>query len=100
MKTANTGPCTALQATPQREADLVPLRVAVQRASSIADRALAQAELDAELNRRKSADRAVREVVAEALRQPGVRIVYQVRRVHCHGGPVDRMADRALTGCY
>lgn len=79
MNTASSAPWTALQATPQREADLVPLRVAVQRAGSQAARARAQAELDAELARRKSADRAVREVVAALLRQPEVVQLFQVR---------------------
>ena len=57
----------------------MPLRVAVQRAGSQVARARAQAQLDAELGRRKSADRAVREVVAELLRQPEVVQLFQVR---------------------
>lgn len=81
MKAAHSGPWTALQATAQREADLLPLRIAVQRASSQAERARAQAELDAELGSRSRADRAVREVVAEMLRQPEVAMLFQVRRL-------------------
>lgn len=71
-------PWTSLQAIPQREADLVPLRHAVQRATSAAERSSAQAELDSELNRRLAADRAVREAVATMLRQPAVALLFQV----------------------
>ena len=79
LEAVGSGPGARLEGTPQRQADLVPLRVAVQRAGSQAERARAQDTLDAELSRRRSADRAVRQVVAEMLRQPEVAQLLMVR---------------------
>ena len=62
---------------------MVPLRIAVQRASGTTERSRAQAELDAELARRRAADHAVRTAVATLLRQPAVALLFQVpSKVH------------------
>ena len=74
---ANNGPWVALQAVPQREADLMPLVVRARRGSPV-ERARAQAELEAELASRSTADRAVREVVRSLLHQPGMLQLFQV----------------------
>ena len=69
----------AWEAVPQREADLVPLRVAVHHARTPAEAASAQAALDAELDRRSRVDTSVRLAVSTLLRNNMVRAVFQVR---------------------
>ena len=73
----------SIETVPQREADLVPLRVAVQRARTPAELAVAVAALDAELSRRRRIDQSVRRAVSELLNGKANIDLLQVR-----AGPV------------
>mmetsp|Transcript_14739 Transcript_14739/g.44517 ORF Transcript_14739/g.44517 Transcript_14739/m.44517 type:complete len:505 (-) Transcript_14739:2015-3529(-) len=65
-------------AIPQREADLVPLRVAVQRATTSQAKEAAEAALHAAVEGRRRLDMAVRATVAGLLQQPSILQLFQV----------------------
>ncbi len=73
---------TGWETVPQREADLVPLRVAVQHARTPAEAVTAQAALDAELSRRRQIDASVRLAVSDLLRNEAVDRLVQVCSAH------------------
>ncbi|KAK9843400.1 hypothetical protein WJX81_000515 [Elliptochloris bilobata] len=66
-------------ALPQREADLLPLWLAVQRAAPGAPRAAARAELAAVLDTRRAVDEAARGTMAALLSQPAVLAALQAK---------------------
>ncbi len=63
---------------PQRDADLLHLYTAYQRAATPADKAAALAVLDAEIDRRRAVDDSVRSAVWGLLQQPAVLAQLQV----------------------
>jgi len=69
---------TGWETVPQRQADLVPLRVAVQHARTPAEAVTAQAALDAELSRRRQIDASVRLAVSDLLHNEAVDNLMQV----------------------
>ena len=82
---------TGWEAVPQREADLVPLRFAVQHARTPAEASTAQAALDTELSRRRRIDASVRLAVSYLLRNEAAENLLQVCSAqfcwHLHAGP-------------
>ena len=68
---------------PQREADLLPLWAAVQRAASPAAKVEALAALHAETGRRLEVDTRVRKAVGHLLAQPEVLSAIQVKAMSC-----------------
>ena len=68
---------------PQREADLLPLWAAVQRAASPAAKVEALAALHAETGRRLEVDTRVRKAVGHLLAQPEVLSAVQVIAMSC-----------------
>lgn len=69
---------TSMETVPQREADLVPLRVAIQHARDPAEVAVAEAKLDAELSRRRRINQIIRRAVSDVLRSEAVVDLFQV----------------------
>ena len=70
------------ETVPQRQADLVPLRVAVQHARTAAEAVTAQVALDAELGRRRQVDASVRLAVSDLLQDEAVDNLMQVCSAH------------------
>ncbi len=66
-------------AVPQRDADLLHLYTAYQRADGPAAKAAALATLDAEIDRRRATDDSIRSAVWDLLQQPAVLVQLQVR---------------------
>lgn len=71
-------PPSRMGAVPQREADLLPLRWAVEHAKDAEAHAAAQAALDAALQERAAVDAGVRGAIAGLLRQPQLAAMFQV----------------------
>lgn len=65
-------------AVPQRDADLLQLYTAYQRAATPADKTAALAVLDAEIDRRRAVDNGIRSAVWDLLQQPAVLTQLQV----------------------
>ncbi|CAL8462896.1 g2430 [Coccomyxa elongata] len=66
-------------AVPQRDADLLHLYTAYQRAAGPAAKAAALAALDAEIDRRRATDNSIRSAVWDLLQQPAVLAQLQVK---------------------
>lgn len=65
-------------AVPQRDADLLHLYTAYQRAAGPVAKAAALAVLDAEIDRRRATDNSIRSAVWDLLQQPAVLAQLQV----------------------
>ncbi|KAK9907315.1 hypothetical protein WJX75_001305 [Coccomyxa subellipsoidea] len=66
-------------AVPQRDADLLHLYTAYQRAATPADKTAALAVLDAEIDRRRAVDNGIRSAVWDLLQQPAVLTQLQTK---------------------